>query len=236
MITKRTRTADDFGQEFKDMLQANGLETENIEAVVMASVVPDIMPVLRGGIRKYLKREPFIIKADSNTGIVVKTERPAELGVDRLINAAAAYHFYGGAVLVIDFGTATTFDVVTASGEFLGGAISPGIQISSDALSEKASMLPTIEVRKPDSILGTNTVSSMQAGVFFGYIGQVEYISTKYRKMLDEDMKVIATGGLSGLFMNSTNAINVYDMDLTCKGIKYIYERENAENTKYNTY
>jgi len=229
---KNPRTADDFARELEPMLLSAGIIPDQIDGVVLASVVPEITQVLCEGIRKALKCEPFIITTDTDTGISIQTDRPQELGVDRLIDAAAACHFYGGDLLVIDFGTATTYDLVTSSGGFLGGAISPGIRTIAEALSDRASKLPMIEVRKPASVLGTNTKDSMQSGVFYGYVGQIEYFTAAYRQILGDGMRVIATGGYAELFVDATKSIDIYDADLTIKGLKYIYEMHNKKYRK----
>lgn len=225
LITKMSKTADEYGREILNLLGANGMKSEDVEAVVVSSVVPGIMDCFNRGVREYLKREPFLIGPHIKTGISIRTDRPHELGADRLVDAAAAYHTYGGPVLIIDFGTATTYDVVTKNGEFLGGAISPGIKICAEALWAAAAKLPKIEIKKPGSILEKNTESSMQAGLVYGYIGQVEYIVKEMKKIQGKAMKVVATGGLSGLFKGNTGAVDIFDEELTLKGLRYLYDK-----------
>lgn len=161
------------------------------------------------------------------TGISINTESPKTVGADRIVDLVGAFYTYGGPALVIDFGTATTFDVVSGKGVFETGVISPGIKISAMALWQKTAKLPEIEIEKPDSILAKNTITSMQAGLVYGYIGQVEYIVKKIKEKMGMDMKVIATGGLARIIANETNAIDLYDPDLTFKGLKIIFEKNN---------
>jgi type III pantothenate kinase len=221
--TKTLRTSDGYGAELLKFLGAESVGIESIEAVAVSSVVPGIMESFTDGVRRYLKKEPFLVGAECETGISVRTDRPGELGPDRLVDAAAAYKIYGGPILIIDFGTATTYDIVTGTGEFLGGVIAPGMEICAEALWEKTAMLPKIPIGKPDGIVGTNTAGSIRAGLFYGYIGQVEYIVRKIKEALGGDIKVVATGGLSGIFKGNTGAIDFYDGDLTFKGLRHIY-------------
>ena len=221
--TNVRRTADEYGLELLNFLQKIASEIEDIEAIIVSSVVPDIMVSFNKGIQEYLKKEPFIISNNMETGISIMTDNPDELGTDRLVDAVAAFFTYGGPVLIIDFGTATTYDIVTDKGEFLGGVISPGIQICAEALYEMSAKLPKINITKPESIIGKNTVNSLQSGLIYGYIGQVEYIVRNIKKSLHKDLKVIATGGYSDVLKGNTSAIDMYDSDLLFKGLKYLY-------------
>jgi type III pantothenate kinase len=227
MTTKIPRTSDEYGIFFTDLLAARKIETKEIRAVIIASVVPDVMHSLTSGILKYFHVKPILVGPGIKTGIKIATENPRELGADRIVDAVAAYELYGGPVLVIDFGTATTHDLVTADGSLVAGVTSPGIRISANALWNNAAKLPEIEIRKPDSILAKNTVTSMQAGLIYGCIGQTEYI---IRRMKEEaglqEMKVVATGGLGKIISKETDAIHVYDPDLTLKGLKLIYDKQ----------
>ena len=227
MTTKIPRTSDEYGIFFTDLLTARSIQTKEVQAVIIASVVPDVMHSLTSGIWKYLHVKPIIVGPGIRTGIKLATENPRELGADRIVDAVAAYEIYGGLVLVIDFGTATTHDLVLGDGSLVAGVTSPGIRISANALWNNAAKLPEIEIRKPDSILAKNTVTSMQAGLIYGCIGQTEYI---IRKMQEEaglqEMKVVATGGLGKIISQETEAIHVYDPDLTLKGLKLIYEKQ----------
>lgn len=227
MTTKIPRTSDEYGIFLTDLLTARRIDSKEIKAVIIASVVPDVMHSLTSGIVKYFHVKPIIVGPGIRTGIKLSTENPREMGADRIVDAVAAYELYGGPVLVIDFGTATTHDLVLEDGSLVAGVTSPGIRISANALWNNAAKLPEIEIRKPESILAKNTVTSMQAGLIFGCIGQTEYI---IRRMKEEaglkEMKVVATGGLGKIISNETNAIDVYDSDLTLKGLKRIYEKQ----------
>lgn len=227
MTTKIPRTSDEYGIFLTDLMTARKVDGREINAVIIASVVPDVMHSLTSGILKYFHVKPIIVGPGIRTGIKLATENPREMGADRIVDAVAAYELYGGPVLVIDFGTATTHDLVLADGSLVAGVTSPGIRISANALWNNAAKLPEIEIRKPESILAKNTVTSMQAGLIYGCIGQTEYI---IRRMKEEaglkEMKVVATGGLGKIISKETDAIDVYDPDLTLKGLKIIYEKQ----------
>ena len=227
MTTKIPRTSDEYGIFFTDLLTARQIQIKEIKAVIIASVVPDVMHSLTSGILKYFHVNPIIVKPGIRTGIKLATENPRELGADRIVDAVAAYELYGGPVVVIDFGTATTHDLVTADGCLVAGVISPGIRISANTLWNNAAKLPEIEIRKPESILAKNTVTSMQAGLIYGGIGQTEYIVRKLQEEAGlKDMKVVATGGLGTIISQETTAIDIYDPDLTLKGLKLVYEKQ----------
>ena len=227
MTTGISRTSDEYGMYFADWLNLHGMKISDIHAVIIASVVPNVMHSLNSGIIKYLHIQPIIVAPGIKTGINVAIPNPRALGADRLVDAVAAYEIYGGPVIVIDFGTATTHDLVLADGSFNSGVTSPGIRLAASALWTGAAKLPEIEIRKPDSILAKDTVTSMQAGIFFGYIGQTEYI---IRKMKEEsgldNIKVVATGGLGKLISENAEAIDVYDPNLTLQGLRLIYEKQ----------
>lgn len=226
ITTKMARTSDEFGIEIMNFLNNLQVDLTTIDAVIISSVVPKIMYSFTNSIRKYLLMEPMIVGPGTKTGISIKTDSPKELGADKIVDAAAVYNIYGGNALIIDFGTATTYDYINEKGEFLAGVISPGIEISAQALWSQAAKLPEIEIKKPDSILAKNTITSMQAGIVYGYIGQVEYIINQFKKELKRnDIKIIATGGLGRIIFNETKMIDVYDKDLTFKGMKIIYDK-----------
>ena len=212
------------------MLTTKGITTDMIEGCIVASVVPDVMHSLTGGILRYVGVKPLIVGPGLKTGIKIVTENPRAIGADRIVDAVAAYEKYGGPVLVIDFGTATTYDLVTEEGHFAAGITAPGIRISSEALWSQAAKLPKIEIQKPKSILAQETISSMQAGLVYGQIGQTEYI---IRKVKEEsglaDLKVVATGGLGRLISDETDTIDVYDSALTLDGLRIIYEKNRRE-------
>lgn len=222
--TDCSRKPDEYGGDLLRILQERRIPAEIVEAFVIASVVPEVTLSLGAGASRYLGREPFLVDKNIRTGIIIKTDAPEQVGADRIVNAAAAFRFYGGPCLVIDFGTATTYDVVTENGEFLGGIIAPGVKICAEALWRRTAKLPRIEIKKPDRIMGTNTVSSMQSGVFYGYLGEVEFFIRKLKEELGLEFTTIATGGLSNLFRDSTNAIDLFDEHLTMSGLYYLYQ------------
>lgn len=226
ITSKLQRTSDEYGFTICELLNFREIKPAEIEAVIIASVVPGIMHSLKNGIMKYLKRNPIEVGIGTKTGIKINVAHPKEVGADRVVDAVAAYDLYGGPLIVIDFGTATTYDLISKDGAFLAGITSPGIRICADALWNETAKLPEIEIRKPDSILTTETISSMQAGLVYGYIGQTEYI---IRKIMEEsnipDIKVIATGGLGKIIADSTDSIHIYDQQLTLKGLRLIYHK-----------
>lgn len=226
MTTNTPRTSDEYGLFIHALLQSKEIDISKIGGVIISTVVPNIMYSFINGIRKYVAVEPMIIGPGVKTGIAIHTDDPREVGADRIVDAAGAFYEYGGPVLVIDFGTATTYDVVSAKGVFEVAVTSPGIKITANALWDKAAKLPEIEIKKPASILAKNTVTSMQAGLVYGYIGQVEYIVKKIKEEMGlPDMKVVATGGLARILQGETEVIDIYDSNLTFKGLKYIYDR-----------
>lgn len=226
MMSKQPRTSDEYGISIRELLRGNDIKSEDIEGVIIASVVPNVMHALNGAIIRYLKQTPLIVGPGLKTGIKIITENPREIGADRIVDAVAAYEKYGGPVLVLDFGTATTYDLITADGSFAAGITAPGIRISAKALWEDTAKLPEIEIRKPDSILAQETISSMQAGLVYGQIGQTEYIINQVKKESGyQDLKVVATGGLGRLVSEETDTIQVYDSSLTLDGLRIIYEK-----------
>lgn len=224
ITTKIPRTSDEFGLLFCDLLHVKEIERTSIDSVIIASVVPAIMYSLTSAIIKYLGISPLIVGAGTKTGIKVLTANAKEVGADRIVDLVAAYEEYGGPVLVIDFGTATTYDLVTEDGKFTAGITSPGIRISANALWNDTAKLPEIEILKPDSILAKDTVSSMQAGLVYGTIGATEYIIKKVKEESKlENLKVVATGGLGKIIADATDMVDIYDPNLTLKGLRYIY-------------
>jgi type III pantothenate kinase len=223
LTSKLDRTSDEFGLSISELLRLNNIEKGQITGVCIASVVPNVMHSLITAIERYLNCRPIIVGPGTKTGISIKTDNPRELGADRIVDAVAAYKKYGGPVLVLDFGTATTYDLITKDGSFIVGITAPGIRISAKALWEDTAKLPEIEIKKPASILATETVSSMQAGLVYGQIGQTEYsVKNMIKESGVENVKVVATGGLGGMISKETKCIDVYDPDLTLKGIRYI--------------
>lgn len=227
MTTKIPRTSDEYGIIVTDLLRLNYVEVADIQAVVISSVVPNVMHSLTSAILKYIKVTPIIVAPGIRTGIRVATEDPRSTGADRIVDAVGAYELYGGPVIVIDYGTATTYDLVDADGAFVAGVTAPGIRTSAQALWKDAAKLPEIEIVKPKTILAQETISSMQAGIVFGQIGQTEYIVKHIKDEASYDhIKVVATGGLGKIIASETDCIDVYDPNLTLQGMRLIYEKQ----------
>ncbi len=230
MMTKTPRTSDEYGVMLIQLLKNHKIDPQQLEGSVIASVVPGIMHSLLGAVTRYLHTRPLIVGPGVKTGIRIVTEDPKAIGADRIVDAVAAYLKYGGPVLVLDFGTATTYDLITEDGRFTAGITAPGIRISSEALWKQAAMLPNIEIKKPKSILAQETVSSMQAGLMYGQIGQTEYIIKKVKEESGlADLKVVATGGLGRTIAEETDSIDIYDRTLTLDGLRMIYEKNRRE-------
>lgn len=227
MTSQSTHTSDEYGILMLQFLEERNIKISEIKDIIMSSVVPDIMYSLINSFKRYFEITPMIIGPGLKTGIDIRTDNPREVGADRIVNVVAGYQLHGGPAMVIDFGTATTYDVVTEKGEFIAGITSPGIRICADSLWENAAQLPKIEIKKPKNILdATNTITSMQAGLVYGYIGQVEYIAKKVKEELGVDeLKIIATGGLGKIILEGTDVIDIYDPLLTIKGLSIIYDK-----------
>ncbi|MBP5198212.1 MAG: type III pantothenate kinase [Lachnospiraceae bacterium] len=226
MMSKTAHTSDEYGVLITQLLETNNVKKEDIEGTIIASVVPAVMHSLTSAMVKYLDTKPLVVGPGIKTGIKVITEDPRAIGADRIVDAVGAYEKYGGPILVIDFGTATTYDYVTEKGEFAAGITAPGIRISSEALWTRTAKLPEIEIKKPKSILAQETITSMQAGLMFGQIGATEYIIEKVKEETGvKDMKVVATGGLGRIISDETDKIDVYDAALTLDGLKLIYDK-----------
>jgi type III pantothenate kinase len=234
MMSKTARTSDEYGVELLTMLGMNGVKKEEIEGVMIASVVPQVMHALVNAIVKYIGKKPYIVGPGIKTGIKVTIDNPKEVGPDLIVDSVAAYELYGGPVLVVDYGTATTYVPINEKGEFYAGVVSPGIRISASALWEGTAKLPEIEIKKPGSILARDTISSMQAGLIYGQIGQTEYIIDEIKRASNcPEMKVVATGGLGRLIANETDTIDIYDPTLTLKGLQILYDK-NRKNKPQN--
>lgn len=226
MTTKIPRTSDEYGFTICGILEHRNIQASDIEAVIIASVVPDVMYSLTSGIIKYFDIRPLVVSAGIKTGIRIVTENPKEIGPDRIVDAVAAYDQFGGPVIVVDFGTATTYDLIGPNGTFEAGITAPGIETAARSLWGGAAMLPAIEIRKPASILAKETISSMQAGLVYGAIGQTEYIVQKIKEESGyENIKVVATGGIGKIIAEEAKCIDVYDQDLTLTGLRLIYNK-----------
>ena len=226
MSTRIDRSLDELGLLILQFLERKQVKTEDIQDIIMASVVPQIMYPLCRALKSYVGRNPIVIDGTTDLGMKNKYDNPQEVGADRLVNAVAAKVLYGTPCIIVDFGTATTFCAIDKAGDYLGGAILPGIKISLDALFSKTAKLPKIEIEDPGHLIGTNTVSSMQSGIFYGYVGSVDYIVTEMAKELGgQDIKVIATGGLSSLIFTKSKTIQKIDRNLTLTGLKLIYDK-----------
>jgi type III pantothenate kinase len=226
MATGSKRTADETGIFIHSLFDASEVQASSIDAVIISTVVPDIMYSLTHGIRKYFGIEPMIVGAGMKTGIVIKRDNPKEVGADRIVNLVAVNELYGGPAVVIDYGTADTFDVLNEKSEFVTGLIAPGISICAEALYQRAAQLPKVEIKKPKSIIVKNTVGSLQAGIVYGHIGQTVYIIEELKRQLNmPNMKVIATGGLARVIDPDHTIFDVLDPVLTLKGLKILYEK-----------
>lgn len=226
MTTGFARTSDEYGIEILSMLEINGVAKTAIDGAMIASVVPKVMHALVNAIVKYIGKKPYIVGPGIKTGIKIATDNPREVGPDLIVDAVAGYEIYGGPVLIIDFGTATTYIMVNDKGELFTGIFSPGIRISAKALWEDAAKLPEIEIAKPLGILAKETISSMQAGLYYGQIGQTKYIVNEMKKASGfPNAKVIATGGLGRIIADDTEEIDVYDPNLTLRGLQILYNK-----------
>ncbi|MDI6605228.1 MAG: type III pantothenate kinase [Thermoanaerobacteraceae bacterium] len=225
IATDKTKTSDEYGILINQLFEYNHINLKDIDAAIISSVVPPIMHTLESMMIKYCNVNPLIVGPGVKTGINIKYDNPKEVGADRIVNAVAAYELYGGPVIIIDFGTATTFCMVSKNCEYLGGAIAPGFIISADALFQRTAKLPKIELIKPKNVICKNTVSSMQAGIIYGHVGMVDYIVTKMKEEYSKKAFVVATGGLAGLISQESKEINVVNDMLTLEGLRIIYER-----------
>lgn len=232
--THRNRTEDEFGMIIKSLFEHAGLSLSDIDGIIISSVVPPIMFALERMCQKYFHRKPLIVGPGIKTGLNIKYENPREVGADRIVNAVAAIHEYGSPLIIVDFGTATTYCYINEQRQYLGGAIAPGIGISTEALYSRAAKLPRIEITRPEGVIGKNTVAAMQAGIVYGYVGQVEGIVKRMMEQSEKKPSVIATGGLSTLIAQESKIIDIVDPYLTLKGLRLIYKR-NMENLKTNS-
>ena len=222
--TDRDRLADEYGLLLLGLMDHEGLDVEEVEGVALASVVPPLTPVFVEMVLRYFDRSPLVVDTGVRTGIKIRYDSARDVGADRIVDAVAALEGYGGPVCIVDFGTATTFDAVSASREYLGGAIAPGIGIGAEALSSRTSKLPRIDLVRPPSAIGSNTVHAMQSGMVFGYVGLVEALVERFKKELGPGTRVVATGGQASIIADETDVIEEVDPWLTLKGLRIVWE------------
>ncbi|MCC8150809.1 MAG: type III pantothenate kinase [Lachnospiraceae bacterium] len=227
MTTIQTRTSDEYGMVICELLFHNEVKVSDITDAIVASVVPNVMHSLTNAILKYFHTRPIVIEAGIKTGIRVAGRNPRQVGADRIVDAAAVYELYGGPSIVVDYGTATTFDLVDEDGTFTACVIAPGIRTSAQSMWSMAAKLPEFEIKKPKSILAQDTIACMQAGLVYGQVGQTEYIIRQMKKEFGrEDVKVVATGGLGRIIEKETDVIDIYDPQLTLYGMRLIFEKQ----------
>ncbi|HSY13386.1 MAG TPA: type III pantothenate kinase [Verrucomicrobiae bacterium] len=230
--TAKTQTVDEYGVLFRNLFAMNGLKGESVQGIVISSVVPPLDSTLREVCEKYFQSRPLFIEPGVKTGMPVHYDNPAEVGADRIVNSVAAFEKFGGPCIIVDFGTATTFDVVSKKGEYLGGVITPGIGISADALFARTARLPRVDVRKPPRVLATNTVNSVQSGLYYGYLGLIDGILERLIAEMNDKVTVVATGGLASLMGGGSKYIREIDDLLTLDGLRIIYERNQTHGKR----
>ena len=223
--TEWNRTADEYWVLIKEFILLNNVDTETIDDIIIACVVPPLVPILQGMAKKYFSCEPLIVGPGVKTGISILYRNPAEVGADRIVNSVAAFEKYGGPLIIVDFGTATTFDVVSSKGEYLGGSIFPGVQISLEALFKNAAKLPRVDMTFPEKVIGKSTVESLRSGAVYGFSGMVEAVVKQIKNELNQNAHVVATGGVLDWITNKTSVIDTLDPFLTLDGLRIIYEK-----------
>ena len=227
--TEWNRTADEYWVLFKEFIQSNHVELNEIDDIVIACVVPSLIPTLQEMARKYFSNEPMIVGPGIKTGISILYRNPAEVGADRIVNSVAAFEKYGGPLIIVHFGTATTFDVVSKKGEYLGGVIFPGVQISLEALFKHTAKLPRIDMLVPEKVIGKSTVESIRSGAVYGFAGMIENLVQQIKKELGQNAQVVATGGIVDWIASKTNVIDTLDPFLTLDGLRIIYDKNHPE-------
>jgi type III pantothenate kinase len=224
LATAHDRMPDEYGLQMLGLLQHAGCEPDDVDGAVMASVVPPLTGTFQQACMEYIGQTPLVVDAGVKTGVHIRYEDPKAVGADRVVDAAAVQHLYGGPACVVDFGTATTFDAISADGDYLGGAIAPGIGIAADALFQRTAKLPRVDLSRPPAAIGKNTVHAMQSGLLYGYVGLVEGMVDRFRAELGSDMKVIGTGGLTEIIAAETQAIQIVAPWLTLDGLRLIWD------------
>ncbi len=228
ITSDKDRTSDEYGLLFDQIFKFNGLKVKDVKNIIISSVVPPLIHTMSTMSRRYFKVEPIIVGSDIEIGINIKYDNPEEVGADRIVNSVAGFEKYGGPLIIVDSGTAITFDAIGRDGSYLGGVITPGIKISSEALFLRTAKLPKVEIAKPDKIIGKNTINSIQSGLVYGYIGMIDYVIREMIKEMSSEgefVNVIATGGFSTLISNESKYINIIDSLLTLEGLRIIFEK-----------
>lgn len=226
IATDKNRTSDELGLTLLRFIETEGLEAREIDAAVISSVVPPVMHALTNAVRRYMGCEPMLVGPETPTGMRILYENPQEVGADRIVNAVAAVHKYGAPLIIVDFGTATTFCAIDREGNYLGGVITPGVKIAMDALFERTAKLPRVEIRRPAKVIGRTTEASMQAGALYGQVGQVDGIVRRMKEEMEApDCRVVATGGLAGTIAQESETIDILDRMLTLDGLRLIYRQ-----------
>jgi len=228
LATSISHTADEYASVLLNLLHHQSLDTTDIKGIALCSVTPPLITTFEELFQRYFHIPPLVVGAGTKTGVRIRMDNPKEVGADRIVNAASAHHLYGGPIIIADLGTATTFDTVSREGDYLGGAIAPGIVTAADALFMQAAMLPRVELAPPKHVIGTNTITAMQSGIIFGYVGLIENIVARIQQELGEKAKVVATGGYAELMAEETSAIDMVNQDLTLIGLRLIYNMSKA--------
>lgn len=232
LSTDRRKTADEYRLLISQLFYQSKIETDQIAGIIISCVVPPILPRLCDMSIREFNLEPMVLDSQLETGMPILYDNPKELGADRIANAVGGYVEYGGPLIIVDFGTSTNFDVVSEAGAYLGGAIAPGVSISAEALSERAAMLPKIDMRAAPQAIGKNTIASMQSGFYFGFLGQMEEIIRRIKRELPREPRVIATGGLAKLMAENSELVEIVDPDLTLKGLQIIFDRVSVHSRR----